>query len=54
VGLARDTGSLESGPEFGFSLKFGFPAGSVGLAAGRVGVAEFGWIDLWFVLIVGA
>jgi hypothetical protein len=35
-------------------LHFGFPAGSLGFPAGMVGVAEFGWIDLYSLLIVGA
>jgi hypothetical protein len=33
--------------------EYGFPAGSVGLAAGMFELAEFGWIDLWPVLILG-
>jgi hypothetical protein len=52
---------LRLSPKFGFltfrfsaPFKLGFPAGSRGLPAWMFGLAEFGWIDLCLVLIVGA
>jgi hypothetical protein len=60
-GLGSSGFVLRLSPKFGFltfrfsaPFKLGFPAGSRGLPAWMFGLAEFGWIDLCLVLIVGA
>jgi hypothetical protein len=51
----RGCGAFSGGGDgLAASFAFGFPAGSVGLPAGMFGLAEFGWIGLCLVLILGA